>query len=118
MLTYADACRYKASQLGLSGSLSFLDEPQAHDPPHPEHLDSAASSPSSSSSAFSSASSTPGGGSMRVAHGNVEGEEAKAESFLEWLCSVGAPGSFIEGAEVRDRKRCSTRLFSSFVVQN
>ena len=55
---------------------------------------------------------------MRVAHGNVEGEEAKAESFLEWLCSVGAPGSFIEGAEVRDRKRCSTRLFSSFVVQN
>jgi hypothetical protein len=55
---------------------------------------------------------------MRVAHGNVEGEEAKAERFLEWLCSVGAPGSFIEGAEVRDRKRSSTRLFSSFVVQN
>jgi hypothetical protein len=116
MLTYADACRYKASQLGLSGSLSFLDEPHTHDPPPPEHLESA-SSPSSSSSSFC-ASSTPGGGSMRVAHGNVEGEEAKAERFLEWLCSVGAPGSFIEGAEVRDRKRSSTRLFSSFVVQN
>ena len=43
-------------------------------------------------------------------------QAGNAQAYAEWLCSVGAPGSFIEGTVIEDRQRSSSRLFSAFVL--
>ena len=43
-------------------------------------------------------------------------QAGNAQTFAEWLCAVGAPGSFIEGTVIEDRRRSSSRLFSVFIV--
>ena len=42
----------------------------------------------------------------------------QAEKFIQWLCSVGAPGSVIEGAIIENQTRGEQRQFQNFDLSN